>query len=296
VAPEVSALQETASGEAGTLYVVATPIGNLEDLSERALRILGEADLVLAEDTRRLRKILTTRGLRPTVKSYHGDTSATKRERILKELAEGACMALVTEAGTPGLSDPGAQLVAEAAQRGVRVVPIPGPSAITTALSVSGLPGQAFEFAGYAPRQTSERREFLRRVAASPVTSIFFEAPHRLVKCLRDLAEVASEEQQLVICRELTKLHEEILRTTVGEARAHFEAQEPRGEFTLLLPPDTAAEEASGGASDEDLRAAGARLLELGLHTGEAAQVLALATGRPRNEMYEMLLELREDS
>ena len=291
----MSALQETASAEAGTLYVVATPIGNLEDLTERALRILGEADLVLAEDTRRLRKILTTRGLRPTVKSYHGDTSATKRERILKELAAGMCMALVTEAGTPGLSDPGAQLVAEAAQRGVRVVPIPGPSAITAALSVSGFPGQAYEFAGYAPRQTSERQEFLRQLAASPVTSIFFEAPHRIVKCLRDLAQVAGGEQPILICRELTKLHEEILRTTVGEALAHFEAQEPRGEFTLLLPPATGAEEASAAASDEDLHAAGARLLELGLSTRDAAEVLALATGRPRNEMYQMLLELRED-
>jgi len=293
----VSGLQQGPGAEAGTLYVVATPIGNLEDLSKRALRILGEADLVLAEDTRRLRKLLSAKSISASVESYHGDTSAAKRKRILKELAARKCVALVADAGTPGLSDPGAELVREAAQAGAKIVPIPGPSAVTAAVSISGLPAQAFEFAGYAPRQSAERQEFLHELAQSAVTSIFFETPHRFVECLRDLAKVAGEDQQIVICRELTKLHEEVLRTTVGEALRHFEAQEPRGEFTLLLPPAAGREKAGQAQpSEDDLRQVAARLLELGVRTRDAAEVLALATGRARNEMYETLLELQGDA
>ena len=258
--------------------------------------MLAEADLILAEDTRRIRKLLAAKGISAQVESYHGDTAPGKRERLLQQLAEGRSLALVADAGTPGLSDPGAELVAEAARRGARVVPVPGPSAVTAALSASGLPGQAFEFAGYAPRQASERREFLTAAARSPVTSVFFEAPHRLIECLRDLTEVAGEGQRIVICRELTKLHEEMLHTTTGEALAHFEAEEPRGEFTLLLPPADQAEPVEAAASDQELRQAGVRLLALGVHTRDAAEVLALASGKPRNELYKLLLELQGEA
>ncbi len=286
-------MQERAASSAGILYLVATPIGNLEDMTERALRTLAEVDLILAEDTRRIRKLLAAKDISGRVESYHADTAPAKRERLVKQLAEGTALALVTDAGTPGLSDPGAELVAEATRCGARVVPIPGPSAVTAALSASGLPGQAFEFAGYAPRQSAERREFLAALAGSPVTSVFFEAPHRLVECLRDLAEVAGEDQRIVICRELTKLHEEILYTTAAEALAHFEAQQPRGEFTVLLPPGERAEAREPHVSEKQLRGAAARLLELGVSTRDAAGVLATLTGRARNEMYQMLLELQ---
>ncbi|MCD6361677.1 MAG: 16S rRNA (cytidine(1402)-2'-O)-methyltransferase [Armatimonadetes bacterium] len=278
----------------GALYVVATPLGNLEDISDRARCTLAEVELVLCEDTRRGRRLLSALGIDAPVESYHGDTTDAKRDRLLNRLASGARLALVTDAGTPCISDPGAELVAEAAARGVAVIPIPGPDAVTTALSVSGLPAQQFEFLGYVPRRAGERRELLRRAIASPLTTVLFETPHRIIECLRDLVIVASAEQPLVICRELTKLHEEIIRGTAGEALAHFEATEPLGEFVLLLPPGE-GDRSPAAASDEDVREAAARLLELGVHTKDAAGVLALLTGRARSDMYDLLVELRGD-
>ncbi|MFO8080490.1 MAG: 16S rRNA (cytidine(1402)-2'-O)-methyltransferase [Armatimonadota bacterium] len=175
----------------GTLYVVATPIGNLEDLSERARRVLGEVELVLAEDTRRVGRLLGALGLNTPVESYHGDTVADKRARLVRRLAAGSVMALASDAGTPVIADPGATLVAEAAEAGAEIIPVPGPSAVTTALSVSGLRGDRFEFAGYAPRRGPERREFLSALVLSPVTSVFYETPHRVGDCLDDLTAVA---------------------------------------------------------------------------------------------------------
>lgn len=277
---------------AGTLYVVATPIGNLEDISERARRVLGEAELVLAEDTRRVTKLLRSLGLSSPVESYHGDTAPQKRARIVRRLAEGATMALASDAGTPVVADPGASLVVEAAEAGARIVPVPGPSAVTAALSVSGLRGDRFEFAGYAPRRPSERRELLAALLASPVTSIYYETPHRLRESLDDLVAIGGPGLRLVICRELTKLHEEILRTTAAEAVAHFTANEPLGEFVLLLPPGE-GEERPAGPSDEQIRAAAQRLLRMGASTRDAADLLSELTGRAKNEMYELLLELR---
>ena len=278
----------------GVLYVVATPIGNLEDLTDRARRVLGEVDLVLCEDTRRGGKLLAALGIAAPVESYHGDTAPGKRERLLDRLAAGAGFALITDAGTPCISDPGTELVAEAAARGVSVVAVPGPDSITAALSVSGLPAAQFEFLGYVPRREAERRDVLARAAQAPLTTVLFETPHRIVACLHDLIEVTGPDQPLVICRELTKLHEEVLRTTAGEALAHFEATEPLGEFVLLLPPGEGEEQAPG-VSDEAVRGAAARLLELGVHTKDAAGVLATLTGRARNDIYDLLLALRED-
>ena len=281
------------SGESGgTLYVVGTPIGNLEDITERALRVLGEVDLVLAEDTRRVRKLLSSLGLATAVESYHGDTTADKRARLVRRMAEGATFALASDAGTPVVADPGASIVAEAAEAGVRIVPIPGPSAVAAALSVSGLRGDRYEFAGYAPRRRQERQEFLRRIARSPVTSVFYETPHRLRDCLDDLVAVAGPDQPLVVCRELTKMYEEILRLTAAEAVTHFTAHEPRGEFTLLLPPGE-GEDGHTGPSDEQLREAAEQLLAMGAGTRDAADLLSKLTGRARNDLYEMLLDLR---
>ena len=283
---------EDASIAAGVLYVVATPLGNLEDVTARALRVLGEADLVLAEDTRRAAKLLSALGVSTPTESYHGDTAPGKRRRLVERLAGGATMALITDAGTPCLSDPGFELVAESAARGVAIIPVPGPDAITTSLSVSGLPAQEFEFAGYAPRRAQERRELLARVVRSTVTSVLFETPHRIVECLRDLVHVAGEAQPLVVCRELTKLHEEVLHTTAGEALARFEAGEPLGEFTLVLPPGE-GEEAAPAVSDKVIADAARRLLELGVHTKDAAGVIATLTGRARNELYDLLVSLQ---
>ncbi|MEA3400282.1 MAG: 16S rRNA (cytidine(1402)-2'-O)-methyltransferase [Armatimonadota bacterium] len=275
----------------GTLYVVATPIGNLEDITERARRVLGEAELVLAEDTRRVRTLLSAMNVSTPVESYHGDTHPDKRARLIDRLASGAVMALASDAGTPALSDPGATLVREAAERGVRIVPVPGASAVTAALSASGLPAHRFEFAGYPPRREDQRRQFLARLVASPVTSVFFEAPHRLRDCLADLQEVAGPEQPVIICRELTKLHEEILRTTVAGAIERFAGQQPRGELSVLLPP---GEDHDEHALDEAaLRDAGCRLLDAGISTRDAADLLSELTGRGRNELYDLLLELR---
>lgn len=278
----------------GTLYVVATPIGNLADVTERARTVLGDVRLVLAEDTRRVGKLLSALGLSTPVESYHGDTDPAKRARLVRKMAEGAEMALASDAGTPVIADPGATLVAECADAGVRIVPVPGPSAVTAALSVSGLRGDRFEFGGYAPRRDCERREFFAQLLASPVTSVFYESPHRVRDCLADLVEIAGEAQPVVVCRELTKLYEEILRTTAGEAAAHFEREEPLGELVLLLPPGEAAE-APTGPSDEQVRAAAEKLVSIGASTRDAADLLSELTGRARNDMYDLLLEVRED-
>ncbi|MGD9497182.1 MAG: 16S rRNA (cytidine(1402)-2'-O)-methyltransferase [Armatimonadota bacterium] len=276
----------------GTLYVVATPIGNLEDITERARRVLGEVELVIAEDTRRVRTLLSALGICVPTQSYHGDTHPNKHARIMARLVAGATMAYASDAGTPVLADPGAKLVAEAAAAGVRVVPVPGPSAITAALSACGYGADRFEFAGYAPRRAQERREWLRALVASPVTSVFFETPHRLRECLEDLRAVGGDGQPLVVCRELTKVHEQILRGTVGEAIAHFAAHEPRGEITLVLPPGAGAEQVPG-PDDAAIRAAAARMLALGIGTKDATGLLCELTGRGRNEMYALVLALR---
>lgn len=279
---------------AGILYVVATPIGNLEDMTERARRVLDEVDLVLAEDTRRVDRLLRALGLSTPVESYHGDTADAKRERLVRRIADGATMALASDAGTPAIADPGAQLVADVIAAGADVVAVPGPCSVTAALSISGLRSDRFEFSGYAPRRPNERREFLAQLLASPVTSVFYESPHRLIPCLEDLVAVAGADLPLVICRELTKMHEETLRITAADALAHFRRHEPRGEFTLLLPAGEARATEEGPA-DEAIRGAAQRLIELGAGTRDAADLLHELTGRGRNEMYRLLLELRED-
>lgn len=276
----------------GVLYVVATPIGNLEDISARAVRVLGEVELVLAEDTRRVRALLSALGLAAPVESFHGDTHPDKRARLVARLAAGAHMALASDGGTPVLADPGATLIAEAAAAGVTVSPVPGPSAVTAALSVCGFGADRFEFIGYPPRRSDERREVLRAAVLSPVTTVLFEAPHRLRACLEDLRAVAGEDQPLVVCRELTKLHEEVLRGTVAEAIARFADDEPRGEVTLVLPAGPGETEPPG-PRDEAIRSAATRLLDLGVGTRDAAAILSELTGRARNEMYALMLELR---
>ena len=216
----------------GVLYVVATPIGNLEDISARALRILGEVDLIAAEDTRTTRKLLTRYELRVRMVSLFDANVRRRIPQLLRELGEGKQIALVSEAGTPVISDPGALLVRATAEAGHTVTPIPGPTAIAALLSVAGMPANKFTFLGFLPRKAGQRRKLIESIAEQPWTTVFYESPHRIIATLEALRETLGD-RETVIGREMTKLHEEIFRGTLAEAIEHF--QKPRGEFTVAV-------------------------------------------------------------
>jgi 16S rRNA (cytidine1402-2'-O)-methyltransferase len=220
---------------AGTLYVVATPIGNLEDISPRALRVLREVRLIVAEDTRTTKKLLSYYKIHTPMMSYHQHSPKTRETKVLQILTTND-VALVSEAGTPTLSDPGGHLVVQAAKKNIPVVPIPGPSAITAALSVSGFSTNSFLFLGFLPARKGKRRKRIEKVVNLPYTLVLFESPHRLVKTLQDLAEILGN-RRLIIARELTKLHEEVWSGTLDRAVSRYLKIEPRGEFTLVVEP-----------------------------------------------------------
>jgi 16S rRNA (cytidine1402-2'-O)-methyltransferase len=270
----------------GTLYLVGTPIGNLEDITLRALRILKEVDLIAAEDTRRARILAHRYEIETPITSYFEGNKLTKLETVLSALEAGD-VALISEAGMPGLSDPGYELTRAAIERGYSVVPIPGPSAPVTALVVSGLPSDSFLYLGFLPRRQRERRRVLAEAAKEKHTLIAFEAPHRLRKSLADVEAVLGD-RPLVICRELTKLHEEVWRGTASEARAHFGEVEPRGEFTLVIE---GAPEEHERWDEERVRAALGELLAQGVQRPAAARRIAAASGWSRSEVYELGLE-----
>jgi 16S rRNA (cytidine1402-2'-O)-methyltransferase len=213
------------------LYVVATPIGNLEDISLRALRTLREVKLIAAEDTRKTKRLLTTYDIKTPMTSYHEHNKWTKLDYILGCL-EGGDVALVSEAGTPGMSDPGYELIVAANRKGIPVVPIPGPSVVITALTVSGLATDRFTYLGFLPRKTGSRRNLLESIANEPGTIIVLEAPHRLLATLKDMLLILGD-RGIAVCRELTKIHEEVFRGRISQAIEHF--TEPRGEFTLVI-------------------------------------------------------------
>jgi 16S rRNA (cytidine1402-2'-O)-methyltransferase len=215
-------------------YLVATPIGNLDDLSARAAETLRSVDCVLAEDTRKARVLLGRLGIRVEVRSYHDHNEARMIPAIVREIKDGTRFALIADAGTPLVSDPGYQLVRRLAAEGIAVTAIPGPCAVTTALVLSGLPPDRFTFYGYVPRKAGERDGLIREAAESPYTSIFYESPHRILKTLEACARILGE-REVVIARELTKLHEEVLRGTAAELLARFETAQPRGELTVLV-------------------------------------------------------------
>ena len=280
----------------GTLYVVGTPIGNLEDLSPRAARVLREAALVAAEDTRVTRRLLSHLGARPRLLSFHEHNWRERLEQVLQALEQGD-VALVSDAGMPGVSDPGRELVAAAAVRGVRIESVPGPSAVTTALALSGLPADAFQFLGFLPRRRRERQERLREAAGSPLTLVLFEAPHRLRASLEDISDIFGG-RSIAVCRELTKLHEEVFRGTASEALDHF--QSPRGEFSLVLAG--AAPEESPGVSQVVPTEAGCAEIRSFLVGRQAAgtrarDAVAEAADRfsiPKNRAYRLWLETRK--
>lgn len=272
----------------GTLYVVGTPIGNLEDITLRALRILKQVALIAAEDTRRARILARRYEIETPTTSYFKDNKLTKLRAVLGALDAGD-VALISEAGMPGLSDPGYELVRAAIERGYPVVPIPGPSAPVTALIVSGLPPDSFLFLGYLPRQQNKRRRLLDEVARERRTLVIFETPHRLRESLADV-EAALGDRPLAVCRELTKLHEEVWRGTVSGARAHFDEVEPRGEFTLVIGGATEERE----RWDEDqVRTAFDELLAQGMRRPDAARRIASLSGWSREEIYKLGLRVK---
>ncbi|MGD2146443.1 MAG: 16S rRNA (cytidine(1402)-2'-O)-methyltransferase [Anaerolineae bacterium] len=269
----------------GRLYVVGTPIGNLEDLSFRALRVLREATLIAAEDTRRARVLTDHYEIDTPTTSYFEGNKLTKLDAVLETLAEGD-VALVSEAGMPGLSDPGYELIRSAIEGGHSVVPIPGPTAPVTALVVSGLPTDSFLFVGYLPRRKGSRRRLLDQVAREPHTLIAFEAPHRLRESLADI-EAALGDRPIALCREMTKVHEEIWRGTVAEARAGYVERGPRGEFTLVIGGAT---EVQQRWAPEQVRAALDDLLAEGVRRPEAARRVAELSGWDRGDVYRLTL------
>lgn len=275
----------------GTLYVVATPLGNLGDLTPRAAEILRGVAVVAAEDTRRTRGLLTHLGASPRLVSFHQHSDAHRLDAILQMLADGRDVALVSDAGTPVVSDPGADLVAAVRARGGPVVPIPGVSAVATALSVCGMAGDRYLFLGFVPRKGTERSRLLARAAAEEWPVVLFEAPSRLVALLEDLAGLAGHTRQAFVARELTKLHEELRAGTLDELAAYFSLQEPRGEFTVVLNgTGTAAEPPDRSAEAAELAA---QWLGEGMSRRDVVERLISMLGIPRNEAYRRVMEMQ---
>ena len=268
----------------GTLYLVGTPIGNLEDITLRALRVLREAPLIAAEDTRVTGRLLAHYDIETPMTSYHEHNKLDKLDELLAHL-QTQDLALVSDAGMPGLSDPGYELVAAAAQAGVKVVPVPGASAVLLALVASGLPTDAFLYLGFLPRKASARRKALEQVATVRQTLVAFEAPHRLAATLADIGEVLGQ-RPVVVARELTKLYEDLQRGTPAELLEHFAAQPPRGEITLVI--GGAIEAAAEPWDDDRVRDALEARMEAGESASTAARAVAKESGRPRRDVYRM--------
>ncbi len=266
------------------LYVVATPIGNLEDVTLRALRVLREVSLIAAEDTRTTRKLLSHHGIRARLLSYNEHNKAARIPRLLAALKEGD-VALVSEGGTPAISDPGLDLVAAAVEAGFAVTPIPGPSAVTAALAVSGLPTRQFTYLGFLPRRSGERRRLLASLRYDPRTVLAFESPHRLRRSLEDLRREWGD-RRLAVCRELTKAFEEVFRGRISEALERF--AEPRGEFTLVIEGATDAPPPPLEEARRDLL----RRREAGETARRAVPEVTKRYGLPRREVYRMWLEI----
>jgi len=282
-----------------TLYIVGTPIGNLEDLTPRAARILAEVSLVAAEDTRVTRRLLSHLGIRPRTTSFHQHNWREKMDGVLAELAEGD-VALVTDAGMPGISDPGSELVVAAAEAGFNVEVVPGPSAVTAALALSGFSGDAFLFLGFLPRRKIDRLAALREASMSAVPLVLFEAPHRLRATLADLDTVFGG-RQLAVCRELTKLHEEVFRGAAAQALEHFAS--PRGEVVLVVQGWQAEDSGQPGAGGENevatelnLRQMLSDLKEDGVRAKDAVAAVAESTGLAKNRVYQAWVELGRES
>ena len=275
----------------GTLFVVATPLGNLGDLTPRAADLLRAVPVVAAEDTRRTRGLLTYLGASPRLLSFHAHSTAARAESLLEILRAGRDVALVSDAGTPVVSDPGSSLVQAVREAGIPVVPIPGVSAVATAVSVSGFDGDRYLFLGFVPRKGSERLRLLSRAAQEEWPTVFFESPNRLAGLLADLADLAGEDRAVTVARELTKIHEEIRTGTLGTLAHHYAQAEPKGEITVVLagtgvpevPPDRTAEGSTLAQA----------LLGAGLTRRDVVEQLTSRLGIARNEAYRMVMEIQ---
>lgn len=278
---------------AGTLYLVATPIGNLEDITHRALRVLKEVDLIACEDTRRTQTLLNHYGIRTKMLSYHEHNERERAAELAALLETGGNIAIVSDAGTPGISDPGYRLVNDAIARGARVVPVPGPAAFVAALTASGLPTDEFFFGGFLPPRSTQRRARLMQVRALNSTLIFYEAPHRIAQSLADALEILGE-RHAAVARELTKLHEEIARGRLSELAERFAREDAaRGEMVLLIDRVRIGVDAENVDSEPDIAARVAALESEGLDNCAALKRAARELGLTRAEAYRRLVAAR---
>ncbi len=278
--------------KSGTLYIVATPIGNLEDISFRAVRILGEADLIAAEDTRHSRKLLSHYGISRPLTSYFDHNKQFKGSYILDKLKEGLSVALIADAGTPCISDPGYQLTRDAAACGIPVVPVPGPSAVIAALSAAGLPTDRFAYEGFLPSRAGKRREKLLSLKGEERVLVFYESPRRLLAALADLEEVIGN-REVVVARELTKIHEEFIRGEASSVGELLKERQIKGEVVLLVAPARTTDDSNPLPIEELLRsytAPGTVSLK------DAVRRVALETGRPRSEVYAEALRIKKET
>ena len=273
---------------AGMLYLVPTPIGNLGDISIRCKETLEQADFIAAEDTRVTMKLLNHLGIKKGLVSYYEHNKAQKGNVILDRILAGETCALVSDAGSPAISDPGEDLVRQCAENGITVCAIPGPCAVITALSISGQSTGRFCFEGFLSTAKKSRREHLNSLLEETRTMIFYEAPHKLLSTLEDMAEVFGEDRPISLCRELTKLHEEVFRTTLGQAVAHYSQQPPRGEFVLVIAG--APEKEKVVATAEDAAQYVARLMESGISRKDAIKQTAKDLNLPKNVVYDAAL------
>ncbi|MCP4444427.1 MAG: 16S rRNA (cytidine(1402)-2'-O)-methyltransferase [Myxococcales bacterium] len=275
--------------ERGLLYVIGTPIGNLEDATPRAKRLLAEVDIIAAEDTRTARHLLEHFKIeRPSIVSYFEGNEAMRTPQLLEEMAVGKSVGLVSEAGMPGVSDPGQRLIEAAGTAGFTVVPIPGPSAVISAVVGSGLPTDRFTFVGFLPRESGSRRRALGELRSRPETLIFYESPERVGASLRDMSEAFGPQRPAVLARELTKMYEEFVRGTCESLASTYAERAPRGECTLVVGGGSEA-----GEAPIDVEAEVRALLGEGLGPKDVASRLMVKTGKPRRELYQLALSLK---
>ncbi len=276
----------------GILYLVATPIGNLEDITFRAIRMLKEADLIAAEDTRHTGKLLHHFQIETPQISYHEHNAQARIPQLIEKLTSGKTIALVSDAGMPGISDPGYELVCACAEADIVVSPIPGPAAVVSAVAASALPSERFTFEGFLPVKGKTRTERLKQLSQEPRTMVIYESPHRLIKTLTDLQSHLGSDRRITVARELTKRYEEFWRGTLGVAIEHFTTTEPRGEFTVAIAGHIATPEP---ISETDLRLKLQSLINQGISPSKASRQLAEETGLSKREIYQLSLTIKHE-
>jgi len=271
---------------AGTLYIVSTPIGNLEDITLRALRILGEVDLVAAEDTRHSLKLLNHYGISKPMISYWGERERVRSEEIIRKLQAGKTVALISDAGTPGISDPGAVVVRKAIEENIRVVPVPGPSALVAALSLSGLPTDIFTFIGFLPPKKTLRQKVLRDLSLEKSTLVFYEAPHRITETLTDMDRIFADRKAALV-KEITKIHEEVLRGRISEIIGAIEKTKIAGEYVIIMEGRPEGNKVTITDALEEIGS----LMKKGLKRKEAVKKIAADYGLSSKELYGQSLD-----